>query len=276
MYEKESLLFLLLLIVFRLAAQTDSLQVRDAIGDLNSSAVKKGDFPGFILLPGKKTSIGFGGFIRTIVYFDSHKENKSNTITPGFFNPMDNNGQFGISAQLSRFLFDARAKLPQGNLRGYFEVDFTNGGFNIRHAFANWRHGKHEILAGQFWSALMDLSALSYIEGTGEPSISGVIFNRQAQVRYTYYLNAKWKFQASIEDPSSSDALIPAGFKPFTVAPDIIAAIGVSDPKIQTPRSMGAHAQAPAPKRQITTFVNRASYRLFGPPWCDSVLCRSV
>jgi hypothetical protein len=229
---KTLLIFLALLNASYLFAQLDTVEIRDAIGDLNSSAVKKGKFPGSIQLPDHNTSIGFGGFIKTIVYFDSDKENKSDVITPGYFNPAESKGQFGISAKLSRFLFDARNYSSFGNLRGYFEVDFTNGGFNMRHAYANWKNGKHDILAGLFWSGLMDLPALASIEGTGEPSISGVIFNRQAQLRYTYTISDKWNFHISLEDPSSSDALLPAGFKPFTKAPDVIAAVGVNDPGI--------------------------------------------
>lgn len=229
---KKLLIFLFILNSSFLLAQLDTMDIRDAIGDLNSNSVKKGDFPGSIQLPGQNTSIGFGGFVKTILYVDSDKENKGDIITPGYFNPFESKGQFGISAKLSRFLFDARNKSSMGNLRGYFEVDFTNGGFNIRHAFANWKYGKHDILAGLFWSALMDLPALSAIEGTGEPSISGVIFNRQAQIRYTYNLSTAWNFHFSLEDPSSSDALIPSGFKPFTKAPDVITAIGVHDPNI--------------------------------------------
>lgn len=229
---KKLIVFMLMLNCSFLFAQFDTLDIRDAIGDLNSNSVKKGDFPGSIRLPGQETSIGFGGFIKTIMYYDTDKENKGDIVTPGYFNPSESKGQFGISAKLSRFLFDARTKSTLGDLRGYFEVDFTNGGFNIRHAFANWKYKKHDILAGIYWSALMDLPALSSIEGTGEPSISGVIFNRQAQVRYTYSINTKWNFHVSLEDPSSSDALIPTGFKPFTKAPDLIAAIGVHDSNI--------------------------------------------
>ncbi len=253
----------MVLLTNKLFGQTDTIVVRDQIGDMNSTAVRKGDFPGSIQLPGKMTAIGFGGFIKTIMYCDSDKETKSDIITPGYFNPNENYGQFGISASLSRFLFDARARLPQGKLRGYFEVDFKNGGFNIRHAFATWQHGNHEILAGRFWSAFMDLPAVSFVEGTGEPSISGVIYNRQTQIRYSYQLNHAWKFHVSFEDPSSSDALIPAGFKSFTYVPDLIAAVGVTDPKT-------GHIQVAAMIRNIA--VDSANtYHLSGTATAVSV-----
>ena len=109
------LLFVLVILATSdLFGQADTVVVRDQIGDLNSKAVRKGDFPGSIQLPGKLTAIGFGGFIKTILYCDSDKETKSDIITPGYFNPNEHSGQFGISASLSRFLFDARAHLPQG------------------------------------------------------------------------------------------------------------------------------------------------------------------
>jgi DcaP outer membrane protein len=216
------------------AQQNDSIpDIRDAIGDLNANSIKKGGFPGAIQLPGKSNiSIGFGGFIRTVVYHDSHKEQKGEIILPAYLNPADKAGQFGISSRLSRFLFDARAPTEKGNIRGYFEVDFTNGGFNIRHAYGSWANGKNEIMIGQYWSAFMDLGALAYIEGTGEPAISGAIFIRQGQIRYTRKVSTKFKWYASIEDPSSNDGIQTNGFTRFTAAPDFVAGFGISDPKI--------------------------------------------
>ena len=116
----------------------------------------------------------------------------------------------------------------------------------------------------------MDLPVLAFVEGTGEPSISGVIYNRQAQIRYSYQISNSWKFHLSVEDPSSSDALLPPGFKPFTVAPDFIAAIGVTGSKT-------GHVQLAALIRKIVidssdtyrisgmaTAVSMASYLLIG------------
>lgn len=205
-----------------------TLMVRDAIGDLNASSVKSGDLPGFIALPGKNVSIGFGGFIKTIGYRDSHKEQKGEVITPAYFNPADREGQFGMSARLSRFLFEAGASSGIGTIRGYFEVDFTTGGFNIRHAYGKWSHNKNEILAGQYWSAFMDLGALAYAEGTGEPAVNGIIFVRQAQLRFTHKFSPQLKAHISLEDPSSTDLRVPAGFGTYTSRPDLIAAITFS------------------------------------------------
>lgn len=210
---------------------SDTIFNRDAIGDLNSSSVRGGAFPGSIQLPGKKTAIGFGGFIKTVSYYDSNKEKKAEVITPGFFDSTDKDGQFGISAKLSRFLFDARASMPEGNLRGYFEVDFTTNSFNIRHAYGSWIRNKSEFLVGQYWSAFMDVNALAYLEGTGEPSISGAIFVRQTQLRYTHKFSDNIKTYLSLEDPSSSDALLPLGFESFTTIPDVIVGISISNKK---------------------------------------------
>lgn len=233
----KSILFLcfvfLLFTLTSVAQEDDSILVaRDAIGDLNASSIRKGDFPGSIQLPGNKISIGFGGFIRATSYFDSHKEQKGEIITPAFFNPTDKEGQFSMSSRLSRFLFDARGKTPNGNIRGYFEVDFLGGGFNIRHAYGSWTKGKHELLFGQFWSAFMDLGALAYIEGTGEPAISGAIFIRQAQARYTYKATDQLKIYLSFEDPSSNDVLAVTGFGKYTEVPDVVAGVSVWNNKL--------------------------------------------
>jgi hypothetical protein len=206
----------------------DTIFIRDAIGDLNANNVRKGSFPGSIYLPGTSTSVGFGGFIKTISYIDSDKERKTDVPAAAYLDPTDQDGQFGISARLSRFLFDARATVPKGMVRGYFEVDFTGDLFKIRHAYASFSQNKHELLAGQYWSAFMDLGALAYIEGTGEPAISGAIFTRQPQIRYTYSVNPAVKLYISLEDPSSSDALTNERFETFTSAPDIVAGVSFS------------------------------------------------
>lgn len=206
----------------------DSVFIRDGIGDLNANSVRKGTFPGSITLPGTNTSVGFGGFIKTISYIDSDKERKTDVPAAAYLDPTDQDGQFGISARLSRFLFDARAMVPKGMVRGYFEVDFTGDVFKLRHAYASYTQNKHELLAGQYWSAFMDLSALAYIEGTGEPAVSGAIFTRQPQIRYTYSLNREVKLYLSLEDPSSSDALTNEQFETFTSFPDIVAGVSFS------------------------------------------------
>jgi hypothetical protein len=203
----------------------DTVFIRDGIGDLNANNVRKGTFPGSIYLPGTSTSVGFGGFIKTISYVDTDKERKADILTPAYFDPSDQDGQFAISPRLSRFLFDARATIPKGMVRGYFEVDFTGDVFKIRHVYASFTQNKHELMAGQYWSAFMDLGALAYIEGTGEPAISGAIFTRQPQIRYTYTMNPAVKLYVSLEDPSSNDALINERFETFTAVPDIVAGV---------------------------------------------------
>lgn len=216
-----------------MAQEKDTIpDIRDAIGDLNANSVKKGDFPGAIQLPGKNISIGFGGFIRSTIYYDSHKEQKGEVVAPAYFNPAERKGQFAMSSRLSRFLFDARALTANGNIRGYFEVDFTNGGFNVRHAYGSWTKGKNELLVGQYWSAFMDLGALAYIESTGEPAVSGAIFIRQAQVRYTYKASNKVKLYLSLEDPSSNDVTATTGFGKYTSMPDVVAGFSLWDSKV--------------------------------------------
>ena len=207
--------------------QKDTIDLRDAIGDLNASSIKRGEFPGAIQVPGSDISLGFGGFIKTVIYHDSHKEARGEIAPPAFLNPTDRNGQFAMSARLSRFFTDARVPTSKGRIRGYFEYDFTGTGFNLRHAYGSYTQGRTEVLMGQYWSALMDLRALAYLEATAEPAPSGAIFVRQAQLRVTHRFSKSSLLFFSIEDPISNDLAI-ANYEKRTSLPDLVAGISLA------------------------------------------------
>lgn len=118
---------------------------------------------------------------------------------------------FDISAKFSRLNFGIDNVSETGNKSGAFlEMDFfgnslgtqvsTNTyGVTLRHAYAYWNNW----LAGQTWSNLMDVSALPDSVDFIGPT-DGVIFVRQAQVRYT-----NGGFSASLENPETT--VIPYG-----------------------------------------------------------------
>jgi hypothetical protein len=203
--------------------------LRDSVGDLNTP-VMAGDFPRSIKLPGTgDVSIAFGGFIKTVCYFDNHLESESPIFLPALLGlgRLDQSGQMRQTAELSRFAFEARAPVANGSVRGYLEYEFRDG-FSLRHAYLQWKNPWGELAVGQYWSAFMDLRSL--IEGISEPTISGPIFARQAQFRFTRNIRDNMIWTVSLEDPSSNDII---GIDPIfsrTKTPDIVSTLVATKP----------------------------------------------
>lgn len=131
-------------------------------------------------------------------------------------------GQTPVGGNSSDAVYDAHAKFSRFNVGidtvteggdkagAFLEMDFfgnalgnqtsTNTyGVTVRHAYAYWNHW----LAGQTWSNFMDTSALPDTVDFIGPT-DGVIFVRQAQVRYT-----NGGFSAALENPET--LIIPNG-----------------------------------------------------------------
>lgn len=178
---------------------------RDPVGDLNAAQVAAGDFPGSVKLPGKDISLGISGFVKTLIFHDTNAEGRKAIFLPALLGSSrdDRDGTTSLSAELSRLSFDARAKAGDSTFRGYVEFDFVGDKLNLRHAYMTWDDRWGQLLAGKYWSNFMDLQALP--EGLSEPTLSGAVFTRQAQFRYTRILGRGLKLSTSLEDSSSSD-----------------------------------------------------------------------
>jgi hypothetical protein len=212
------------------ARQQDTLRQppnRDAIGDLNSEAVQAGSFSGAIVLPGTVTSLAIGGFIKTAAILDTRLEQSGSNLLPGTFGSgMGEDGNFALDATLSRLYFDARAPVRRGNIRGYLEWDFNasnNGTLNLgpRLAFGTWDTGRGILLAGHNWSNFMDPKIIP--ESLTEPTVSGAVFNRQAQIRWTQPFSDGVRVDVSLEDPSASDLYSEEVGLGRTRLPDVVA-----------------------------------------------------
>lgn len=203
---------------------------RDAVGDLNSRAVEAGSFPGSFVIPGtRNVSLGIGGFIKTVAIADSNAEALGSNMLPSTLGTQrgDTGGKFAMDATLTRLLMDARAPAGSGSLRGYIEYDLNAGnnnslGFKLRHAYGTWQTGSGTLTMGHTWSTFMDLGILP--EGLTEPTLSGAIFMRQAQLRWTQKLGEGLKADFSVEDPSSGDILSDSAMQSRTRMPDCVAA----------------------------------------------------
>jgi len=138
---------------------------------------------------------------------------------------------YDAHAKFSRFGIGVDTVTESGDKGGaYVEMDFfgnalgnqtsTNTyGVTVRHAYAYW----NRWLAGQTWTNFMDVGALPDTVDFIGPT-DGVLFVRQAQVRYT-----SGAFSASLENPETT--YIQNGGGPVTASdrgalPDLTARYG--------------------------------------------------
>lgn len=214
-------------------------EFRDSIGDLNAKAVKAGDFPGAIRLPGTLgVELAIGGFFKTAALWDSDAENMGIDFLPALLGARgdDQDGNFALDSSLTRWIFDARAPTRgDGKLRGYLEWDLNNnndGSLNVktRLAYGSWTTSAGTLTVGQYWSTFMDLKLLP--EGLTEPTVSGAIFVRQSQIQWSAPLGDRWSYHVAIEDPSSNDfeSDIP-DINRNTLVPDFVLGIEYNDPQ---------------------------------------------
>lgn len=213
------------------STQQDTLRrplTRDPIGDLNAEAVAAGTFPGAIVLPGTSTSLAIGGFVKTAAMVDSRLEQSGANLLPGTFGPgIGGDGNFAIDATLSRLYFDGRAPVRNGSIRGYLEWDFNgtnNGSLDLkpRLAFGTWDTGRGVLLAGHNWSAFMNPKVVP--ESMTEATISGAVFSRQAQIRWTQPFSTGVHLDVSLEDPNANDLYSQEVGVGRTRLPDFVAA----------------------------------------------------
>ncbi len=203
---------------------------RDGVGDLNSAGVAAGDFPGSIRIPGGgDISLAIGGFIKTVAIVDNHAEAAGADFLPAFLGTRrnDDDGNFTIDSTISRLDFDARAPVARGTVRGYLEFDMNDNNdsslaLKVRHAYGAWKSGLGMLTAGQTWSTLMDMQILP--EGLTEPTVSGVIFQRQPMLRWSQSFNEQFKYDIALEDPSSNDVFRNEMTFGNSVYPDVIFA----------------------------------------------------
>lgn len=209
----------------------NKLDIRDEIGDLNHDAVVAGDFPGSFKIPGRDISMKLGGFIKVVGGTDSDSEGFGTNFLPAYLSEArDQQGASSIDATLSRLFVDGRAPTQNGGLRGYIEWDLNDGNngnvaVKMRHAYGSWQHKNFSLVAGHTWSTMMDLLIIP--EGLTEPTVSGVIFMRQPQIRVTQAFDSGLKLHAALEDPNSDDVynMSQIQLKNVTNVPDMVVGI---------------------------------------------------
>ncbi|MGM0430247.1 MAG: DcaP family trimeric outer membrane transporter [Pseudomonadota bacterium] len=168
-----------------------------------------------------ETDIDFGGFVKLDMmvsdYTDGQAPSSGSIARQQYIpslTPVGGEGDDMVTdfhARQSRFFLTTDTDLDNGEtLTGHIEMDFMltpdgdqriSNSYNprLRHAFL--KYGKWTF--GQTWSNFQDLNILA--ESVDFIGITdGIIFNRQAQIRYT-----SGGFSASIENPETT--VTPAG-----------------------------------------------------------------
>ena len=213
---------------------SQEIPTRDTVGDLNARAVEIGEFPGSIKIPGSgDVSLAIGGFVKTVAIFDSNAENMGADLLPATLGTRrpDTEGGFSLDSTLTRLFLDARAPVPRGKVRGYLEADLNNAndgslGLKMRQAYGAWITDSGILLAGQTWSTFMDLKILP--EGLTEPTVSGVIFQRQPIVSWAQSINTQFVYHLAIEDANSNDVFSEEPSLGTTSMPDLVAGLEFS------------------------------------------------
>lgn len=168
-----------------------------------------------------ETDIDFGGFVKLDMmvsdYTDGQAPSSGSIARQQYIpslTPVGGEGDDMVTdfhARQSRFFLTTDTELDNGEtLTGHIQMDFMltpdgdqriSNSYNprLRHAFL--KYGKWTF--GQTWSNFQDLNILA--ESVDFIGITdGIIFNRQAQIRYT-----SGGFSASIENPETT--VTPAG-----------------------------------------------------------------
>ncbi len=198
--------------------------------------MQAGDYEGTFKIPGKAMSLAIGGFAKTVVYANSDAERQGAIYLPGLLGVerTDSDGQFNVDATMSRAYLSSTVPVETGRLRAYLEYDFNRGNrnspdFNLRHAYASYSGKYGDFLVGQYWSTAMDLKTLA--EALTDPTMSGAMFARQAQVRYSLPFGSGFTFHGAIENPDSNDVFSDEPTNNLTSQPDFILGLEYDDPE---------------------------------------------
>jgi hypothetical protein len=182
--------------------------------DVNKYAAE-GNFPGSLRIPGTNTSFQIGGYVQADAIFDADRiGNKDSFVVSTIPTGGDKTGAGDTNFSIRQTRLFLKTQTPTqnwGNLVTYVEIDFfgTDGAEpRIRHAYGQVGD-KHQLLAGQTWTAFQDATVFpSTLDFQGPP---GLITNRRPQVRYRHEWSKEWIGVIAVEDPNS-EITIPAGF----------------------------------------------------------------
>ena len=206
----------------------------DQVGRDQEVAEEKPVQPALQLGPAKLRFIGYVAL--TGLYRSNNSGGNVGTSFGGI--PFDNTvaghqTEFRLSPQSTRFAIRADANLGSSKLAGYFETDFagtvpgnvavtsSSYGFRMRHAWADFEHGKFELTAGQMFSLMTpnrrDILPWPSDEATLQEVdtnyTAGLVWGRFPSIRFAYHFTPWASLGFSLENPEQQtgrDVVFPS------------------------------------------------------------------
>lgn len=186
-----------------------------------AGAVTGGATPGSFRLPGSDTSVTLGGYVKLDAIFSDRsagvassadQEYEAGAVPIGAAADNERN-QLKLHARQSRFNLKTSTPTALGELASFVEFDLfgaagnesvsNSNGLRVRHAYATLGH----LLFGQTWTTFSDVASYPETVDFGGPA--GVVFARQAQVRWTEpFAGGRWAL--ALENPETVVSL-PGG-----------------------------------------------------------------
>jgi len=188
----------------------------------DAGLVTGGATQGSFKLPGSDTSVTLGGYVKLDAIYSDRSAGVASTADlqyePGSVpvGPMagaNERGQVKLHARQSRFNIGTSTPTAWGDLTTFVEFDAFGASGNesvsnsnalrVRHAYGTLGH----LLVGQTWTTFSDVATYPETLDFGGPA--GVVFARQAQVRWTQpFAGGQWA--VALENPETVVAL-PGG-----------------------------------------------------------------
>lgn len=180
-----------------------------------AQAVTAGDIHRSFKIPGTKTSLSIGGYIKADLFYDVDEDLgdsfAASAISPDVPGAVDNDGTFRAHAKQSRLWFKTSTPTEMGDLKTHLEGDFLGAGgnekfsnsttFRLRHAYGQLGG----LLVGQTWTNFMSLH--SYADTVDFFGPAGMPFVRQVQLRYTFTPVDSLQISVAVENREACKAL---------------------------------------------------------------------
>ena len=211
--------------VDELLKKVDALEQRPAAANAGPAtpAASNGKLlPGWFRVPGSNTSVRLGGYVKLDAIFSDRSagvgstgdlEYEAGSVPVGPAAGANERNQTKLHARQSRLFVQTSTPSSWGDVATSLEFDLfgasgnesvsNSHGLRLRHAFGTLGH----LLAGQTWTTASDPATYPETVDFGGPA--GVVFARQAQVRWTEpFSGGQWSI--ALENPETVLAL-PSG-----------------------------------------------------------------
>jgi hypothetical protein len=164
---------------------------------------------GWLPIPGKETSIRFGGFIQVNYIHDFQNTGYPyGDFIPSLIPvPTDNTSGTQFDPRTSRITFETKSPTQIGTVSTYigFDLATSSAAPRLRQAYVSWTSNRNggNILLGQSWTSMIDLGVWPELfDLEGPNAMTGL---RQVVLRYSFTLDKskQWVAAASLEQPTT-------------------------------------------------------------------------